>query len=145
MAVESHVEPMAVIERMREAIDAHDLEAMAACFAPDYDSKQPLHPDRAFTGREQMRKNWTQIFGAVPDITATIVRQAQNGDTIWVEWEWRGTHRDGSPHLTRGVTIQGIEDGQVAWVRLYMERVAEGSGVDEAIQRHVRAGEGSAS
>jgi len=26
----------------------------------------PAHPERGFTGREQVRKNWTQIFGCHP-------------------------------------------------------------------------------
>jgi hypothetical protein len=40
------------IARLRDAMNAHDLDAMAALFAPDYRSEQPLHPNRGFGGRE---------------------------------------------------------------------------------------------
>ena len=58
-----------VLQRLREAINRHDLDALAACFEPDYHSEFPAHPDRTFRGHEQMRKNWSQIFGAVPEKT----------------------------------------------------------------------------
>jgi hypothetical protein len=44
---------MSVVERLNAAINAHDIEAFVALFAADYDSRQPAHPDRDFTGREQ--------------------------------------------------------------------------------------------
>ncbi|HEX5506425.1 MAG TPA: nuclear transport factor 2 family protein, partial [Thermomicrobiales bacterium] len=81
--------PAALVERLRGAIDGHDLDALAACFAPDYRSEFPAHPDRAFSGHAQMRRNWAQIFAAVPDIAATLVGCAVVGDTAWAEWEWR--------------------------------------------------------
>lgn len=39
------------------------------------------HPERGFTGRDQVRRNWEQIFAAVPDVTAEVVRIAVDGDT----------------------------------------------------------------
>lgn len=134
--------PAALVERLRRAIDGHDLDELAACFAPDYRSEFPAHPDRAFGGHEQMRKNWTRIFAAVPDIEAVLLRSAVAGDTAWAEWEWHGTRADGAPHVMRGVTIQGVESGRVAWVRLYMEPVQTGAGSDAAV-REILAGRAS--
>lgn len=125
-----------VIERLGEAINRHDLDALAACFAPDYASEFPAHPDRAFRGQDQMRKNWTQIFGGVPDITATLLRSASEGDTAWGEWEWRGTRVDGVPFAMCGVTVVGVENDRITWARMYMEPVEiRGAGNDAAIQR----------
>lgn len=132
--------PRAVVERLMRAINAHDLDAMAACFAPDYLSKFPAHPDRAFRGHDQMRSNWTQIFGGVPDLTAGLVRCAEDGATVWAEWEWTGTRRDGAPFAMRGVTVQGVEHDRIAWVRLYMEPVQAGRGVDAAVRQDVGGG-----
>jgi ketosteroid isomerase-like protein len=81
----------AVLARLQRAINQYDLDALAACFEPDYHSEFPLHPDRAFRGHEQMRKNWTQIFGTLPDIEAVLHGCTSEGDTAWAEWEWRGT------------------------------------------------------
>jgi hypothetical protein len=39
-----------VLQRMSDAINAHDVDALVSCFANDYKSEQPLHPESAFTG-----------------------------------------------------------------------------------------------
>jgi len=125
-----------VLQRLREAINRHDLDALAACFEPDYHSEFPAHPDRTFRGHEQMRKNWSEIFGAVPDIEAALLRYASEGDTAWAEWEWQGTRSDGAPFAMRGVTVQGVRQDRIAWVRLYMEPVQEGDGgADEGVRQ----------
>jgi ketosteroid isomerase-like protein len=134
-------EPLAMVERLRRATNDHDLDALVACFAPDYRNETPSHPERGFIGREQVRKNWTQIFAAIPDVTAEIVRCAVDGDTVWTEWEHRGTRPDGSAHVMRGVVIFGVVDGVAAWARFYLEPVQEAAGtVDDAVRRQVAPG-----
>ena len=89
-----------------------------------------------------MRKNWSQIFAAVPDIQAALLRSTGDGHTVWAEWEWKGRRRDGTPNLMRGVTIQEVQGGRIAWVRLSMEPVAEGGpGIDTAVRQGL-AGKG---
>jgi len=127
--------PVECIRRVQQATNTHDLEALTDCFDPDYESEFPAHPDRTFTGRAQMRKNWAQIFSAVPDIQATLLHWTVEGDTVWSEWEWQGTRQDGSPFLQRGVTVQGVPQGQIKWARLYIELVETGAGSDAAIGR----------
>ncbi len=131
--------PQTVIENMKKAVDAHDLDALGLCFHPDYLSEQPFHPDRNFRGREQMRKNWSQIFHGVPDIRATIVRSVVDGTTVWTEWALQGTRFDGAPALTAMVTIAGIESDQVVWMRLYLEPVTQGSGIDASVRDQMAA------
>jgi SnoaL-like domain len=65
--------PKDVVERLRRAMNAHDLEAHVACFHPDYRSEQPAHPNRGFGGREQVEKNWTSIYGTIPDFHAELL------------------------------------------------------------------------
>jgi ketosteroid isomerase-like protein len=134
----SQAEGLAVLAQLQRAIAAHDLEAMAACFTEDYDSLFPAHPDRSFRGHEQMRRNWSQIFAAVPDLQANLVRCAADGDTVWAEWDWHGTRGDGLAHHLRGTTIQGIQAGRICWARLYIEPVEQGGrGSDAAIRQIV--------
>jgi ketosteroid isomerase-like protein len=122
---------MSVVERLDAALNARDIEAMVALFAPDYDSVQPAHPDRAFTGREQVRANWSAIFDGVPDFRSELVRTAADGDTVWSEWRWQGTGLD-----IAGVIVMGIRDEQIAWARLFVEPVEQaGAGIDAAVQR----------
>jgi ketosteroid isomerase-like protein len=131
----------ALVERLLKATNEHDVEGVVACFAADYRNETPAHPERSFVGNDQVRKNWTQIFAAVPDVTAQVLRCTVDGETVWTEWEHRGTRPDGSPHVMRGVVIFGITDGRAAWARFYLEPVQEGAGnVDEAVRRQVADG-----
>ncbi|MEP7105999.1 MAG: nuclear transport factor 2 family protein, partial [Chloroflexota bacterium] len=124
-----------MVERLARAINDHDLDGLARCFAPNYVNETPLHPARSFTGREQVRKNWQAIFAGVPDLEAEVLRCTSDGEVAWPEWEMRGTRRDGSPHLMRGVTVLGVRDDQIAWARFYLEPVEEGgSGIDATIR-----------
>jgi ketosteroid isomerase-like protein len=127
-----------MVDRLRRAVDEHDLDALVACFDDDFVNETPAHPDRSFRGRDQVRANWTRIFAAVPDLTAGVMRSSVDGDTVWTEWEHRGTRRDGSAHLMRGVVIFRVRDDKATWSRFYMEPVQEGGGgVDEAIRDQV--------
>jgi hypothetical protein len=121
---------MTVAERMAAALNAHDIDAFVDCFATDYDSAQPAHPDRAFRGREQVRANWSAVFAGVPDFRAELVHADTVGDVEWTEWHWQGTGLD-----MAGVTVFGIRDGRVAWARLYMEPVEQaGAGIEAAVR-----------
>jgi ketosteroid isomerase-like protein len=123
-----------VAERLSEAMNAHDIEAFIDCFAEDYDSEQPAHPDRAFRGREQARQNWSSIFAGVPDFTAELVGAVAAGATEWSEWRWHGTQQDGSKLEMAGVIVCGVEGGRLAWARLYVEPVEQGAGIEAAVQ-----------
>jgi len=139
-ATQQQDSPGAMVERLRRATNDHDVTALVACFAPDYRNETPAHPERGFSGRDQVAKNWTQIFSAIPDLRAEVLRCAVDGDTVWSEWEHRGTRPDGSAHLMRGVVIFGVADGLASWARFYLEPVQEGdAGIDAAVRRQVSA------
>ena len=106
-----------------------------ACFAPDYQSEFPAHPDRAFHGHEQLRSNWGQIFRAVPNIHAELLRCAADGNTVWAEWEWTGTLASGGTVPAPRRDHSGIDQGKTSWARLYMEPVREGEPGIEALER----------
>ncbi len=130
--------PVAMVARLCAATTAHDLDALVDCFAPDYRNETPAHPARGFAGSEQVARNWQQIFDAVPDLTAQVLGCAVDGDTVWSEWEMRGTRRDGAAHLMRGVIVFGVVAGRAAWARLYLEPVHHGGGgVEEAVRATV--------
>jgi ketosteroid isomerase-like protein len=131
--------PAEVIDRVVAATNAHDLDRLVACFAPDYVNETPVHPARGFVGREQVRRNWAQLFGAMPDLQCEVTARAVDGDRVWSEWEMRGTRPDGSPHLMRGINLFRVSDDVVQAVRFYLEPVETGgSTVDEAVAAVVR-------
>ena len=125
--------PIAAIELLVRATNAHDLEGIVSCFADDYTLDAPIHPARSFRGKEQVRRNWTQILGAVRDISVRILRSTCDGGTVWSEWEMAGTRRDGGAHLMCGVFIFGVSEGLVRWGRMFLEPVdPAGPDVDAA-------------
>jgi ketosteroid isomerase-like protein len=125
------------ITRLRDAVNRHDADAMAALFAPDYRSEQPLHPRRGFGGRDQVAVNWRGMFEGVPNLEVGVVKETTADSTSWSEWVWHGAHRDGTPFLMKGVTLFGLnDDGLITWARLYMESVEQGDvTIDEAVRQ----------
>lgn len=127
--------------RLQEATNAHDLVALVDCFTPGYRNDTPAHPARAFEGNEQVRSNWRQIFGFVPDIHSSVLAHAVNGSEVWSEWEMSGTRRDGTAHLMRGIIVFGLEEGRAASARFYLEPVdEEDMSVDDAVRAQVHSG-----
>jgi ketosteroid isomerase-like protein len=130
-------DPRALIERLTAAQNAHDLDAMLACFAEDYRSEQPLFPVRNFRGIDQVRANWSALLEGIQDFHAEIVRSAVEGDAVFVEVHWTGTKADGAPFDERGVLIMGVQDDRITWGRLYVDEVErEGADID-AVVRHM--------
>ncbi len=130
------ISPAPFALRLRDATNSHDVDAVVACFAADYVNETPTHPARGFVGAEQVRRNWTQIFAAVPDLRAELVRSCQGGDTVWTEWEMRGHRRDGAEQLMRGVNIFTVDETGVARaIRFYLEPVDTSEvSADEAVR-----------
>jgi ketosteroid isomerase-like protein len=141
MDMQAQSSPPGVIKRLQNAINQHDLDEFVACFDPAYQSEQPVHPDRTFQGQDQVRKNWSQVFSGIPDLEAILLLCMSEGETVWTEWDWKGTYTDGTPFSMRGVIIFGIQQDQIKWGRLYMELVQESStGIDASVQQLYRPG-----
>ena len=125
-----------LVARLIEAANAHDLDAMTDCFAPDFVNETPVHPERNFRGRDHVRRNWSQIFRAVPNIRTDALRCAIDPEgLVWVEWDFNGTFVDGAPSRMRGVSIFGVEQDRFVSVRFYLEPVrADGVNADNAVE-----------
>jgi ketosteroid isomerase-like protein len=127
-----------VVERLVNATNRHDLDGLVACFAADYRNETPVHPARGFTGPQQVRRNWAQIFAAVPDVRAEVVASVMDGDSSWTEWEMTGTRPDGSPHHMRGVIVFTCGNGLISHARFYLEPVDDKRApVDDAVRQQV--------
>lgn len=128
-----------VLERLLQAVNAYDLDALVSCFAADYVNETPVHPLRGFRGNDQVRRNWTQIF-TVTDLRADVPRYSLDAELLWTEWEMSGTRPDGARLLMRGVVIFGIDGDVIRSARFYLEPVEDTSGdVDVHTRRVVGA------
>jgi ketosteroid isomerase-like protein len=127
-----------VVDRVCRATNGHDIEALVGCFGPDYVNETPVHPARGFGGRDQVRRNWEQIFANVSDLRAEVVGRATDGDTAWTEWEMTGTRPDGSRHHMQGVIIFTVVDDLIRSARFYLEPVDDGADTaDDAVHAQV--------
>jgi len=125
----------AVSERLQAAMNAHDIDAFVDCFADDYRSEQPAHPDRAFGGRGQVRANWSEIFAEVPTSKENSFawrsrrgKSGASGESL--------ERPNGSKMEMRGVIINGIRESRIVWARLYLEMVeGGGAGIAAAVHR----------
>ena len=107
-----------VISKLQSAMNHRDVDALIVCFAADYRSEQPFHPERGFSGTDKLRRNWTLIFERVPDFQAEVMSTQGDNGMVWSEWRWHGTGFE-----WRGVILFGIKDEQIEWARVYMEPV----------------------
>ena len=116
---------IALVERMRAALEAHDLDTFVSYFREDYVGERPRHPGSPASSREDVRNNWSEVISDVPDLRAEVPAAVEDGDTIWSEWRMYGTARSGAMLEIRGVIIFGVQDGRVAWSRMYLEPVEQ--------------------
>ena len=114
-----------LLERMRAALDAHDLDLFVSFFREDYVGERPRHPGAAVSSREDVRRNWAEVISDVPDLRVDVPAAVEDGNTIWSEWRAYGTARSGALLELRGVIIFGIQDDLVAWSRMYIEPVEQ--------------------
>jgi ketosteroid isomerase-like protein len=120
-----------LLEQMRAALDAHDLDAFVEFFRDDYVGERPRHPGSPVSSREDVRANWAEVISDVPDLRVDVPAAVQDGNKIWSEWRAYGTARSGAMLELRGVIIFGIEGDKVAWSRMYMEPVEAGLTLDD--------------
>jgi ketosteroid isomerase-like protein len=123
-----------LLERMRAALDAHDLDTFVDFFREDYVGERPRHPGSPMSTRDDVRTNWAEVISDVPDLHVEVLAAVEDGNTIWSEWRACGTARNGAMLELRGVIIFGIQDDQVAWSRMYLEPVEhEGKPLGELV------------
>ena len=136
--------PEGSVRRMVAAANRHDLDALVAQFAEDYENTTPAHPGRSFTGSAQVRKNWAALLAGLPDLALTVHDAASGpGGKVWMEWSNVGTRADGSVTSSAGVAIFTVRDDRIAAARFYLEPVEHESGnVDAAVRVTVHGSAG---
>lgn len=117
--------PFTAVHRLRDAMNAHDPHAVAACFTTDYRCERPLRPSLAFVGSGLVERNWTGLLEHLPDLAAEVLRIAVDGEEIWSEWVQSGTNPAGATETFRGIVIMTLRGGLIDWTRFYLEPVAE--------------------
>jgi predicted ester cyclase len=106
------VKPRQVVERLNATINAHDWAAGRALYAEDARlvMASGLHLD--LDGLDNMLK---ASVAALPDLTTSVQRWVESGDTVVTEELMTATHTSGTPvelamvHITRVVDDRIVE------------------------------------
>lgn len=121
-----------ISDRYTEAINAHDVEAIAALYE---DGATFSEPAGEFTGREAIVGYWRVFFDAFPDLQGRDDFKAEADDTAINEWSVTGTHSgpletpEGTiPPTGRRVTMRGcdaltVRDGLIQSHRAYYDQL----------------------
>ncbi|MFI7423147.1 nuclear transport factor 2 family protein [Nonomuraea sp. NPDC049684] len=122
-----------IVRRLLGAANAHDVEAMLRCYAPD---AVVVSPEMEAGGPGEIASYFTQIWDGFPDLHFTLWETVMLGGTLATELTATGTHS--GPYLTVGgevlaatgrqITVRAcwfwdLRDGLVASQRLYYDQL----------------------
>ena len=107
---------LAVLERMLDAFNAHDLDTIMSLFAEDCIFESPRGPDscgRRVEGRHAVREGLGARFTTIPDGHYGDGSHFVSGDRGLSEWTLTGTTTDGARLHVRGCDIWTFRDDKV--------------------------------
>jgi steroid delta-isomerase-like uncharacterized protein len=103
-----------------DAINAHDVAALRALWAPDVTER---FPDKTCHGPDELAAHFDGLFAAMPDFHMETVSSVEDGETVFVRWVLTGQHtgapfsgveRTGARIELDGMDHFTIRDGKVA-------------------------------
>jgi taurine dehydrogenase small subunit len=107
---------LTVLERMLDAFNAHDLDAIMSLFADDCVFEAPLGTEpwgRRFEGRDAVREGLGARFTTIPDVHYDDGSNFVAGDRGVSEWTLTGTTTDGVSVNVRGCDIWTFRGDEV--------------------------------
>ncbi|WP_169951665.1 nuclear transport factor 2 family protein [Microbispora sp. H11081] len=126
-------EVLRAVDRLRQAINRHDLDALARCF----DERAVLvAPDGIAECREEIASYYSQWMEAYPNMVITPQSVTMFADTVAAEFTISGTHKGpllvpggdvleatGRPVLVRSCSFSTVEDGLILSHRLFYDQL----------------------
>ena len=101
-------EKLAVLQRVLDGFNAHDLDAILANFVEDCVFESPRGPDpwgRRFVGKYEVRAGLGARFRGIPDVSYRGEGDFVAGDRGVSEWTLTGTTVDGERLEVRGCDL----------------------------------------
>jgi ketosteroid isomerase-like protein len=106
----------ALLREILAAFNAHDLDAIMACFADDCSFDMPRGPEpwgARYEGKPAVREALASRFRGLPDVSYTDDRHWVRGDLGVSEWLLTGTTAEGRRVKVRGCDHWEFRDGKV--------------------------------
>jgi uncharacterized protein (TIGR02246 family) len=119
------MDPIAIVHKFVAAINAHDLDALAALMSDDHTFVDAF--GESWQGRSTMRRAWKGYLEWFPDYTIIVDETLVSGDTVAMFGKATGTYAvEGNlppenhwelPAAWKGV----VKDGQVSHWQVYAD------------------------
>jgi ketosteroid isomerase-like protein len=104
------------LQRLLDAFNAHDLDAVMSFFADDCVLEMPRGPEpwgRRLQGRDGVREGLASRFAGIPDVHYGEDRHWMSGNRGRSEWLLTGTTVDGERIAVRGCDLFEFEGGTI--------------------------------
>ena len=99
-----------------DAFNSHDLNSIMSLMTKDcvfQASSGNLKEGQIFTGQEEVRKAFEDVFAAFPDAQWSNARHVISGNRGFSEWIFTGTRSDGSKVEVTGCDLFTFRDGKI--------------------------------
>jgi ketosteroid isomerase-like protein len=116
VATETNQVTVETLERLLDAFNAHDIDAVMSFFADDCVLEMPRGPDswgRRLDGRERVREGLASRFAGIPDVHYGDDRHWVAGDRGCSEWLLTGTSTEGELIEVRGCDLFEFSGGKI--------------------------------
>jgi Ketosteroid isomerase homolog len=105
------------LQSFADAFNAHDINAIMSHMTDDCIFEASAGPNangEKFTGQEQVRKAFEDVFATFPDARWSNARHFISGDRGFSEWIFTGTRKDGTKVEVTGCDLFTFKDGKIA-------------------------------
>lgn len=106
-----------LLRSFAEAFNAHDINAIMSYMTDDCVFEASAGPDvngEKFSGQEQVRKAFEEVFATFPDASWDHPKHFISGNRGFSEWTFRGTKADGTRVEVTGCDLFTFKNGKIA-------------------------------
>jgi ketosteroid isomerase-like protein len=117
------VQTLDVVKRSEEAINRHDLDALAALLAEDcvFENTFPAPDGTRHEGHQAVLAAFAEFFRASPCATFEEEERFACGERAVVRWRYRWFDAEGREGHVRGADILRVRDGKLAESLAYVK------------------------
>ena len=105
------------LQAFADAFNAHDAEKIMSMMTDDCIFQASAGPDadgEKFTGSDNVKKAFEQVFASFPDARWSNEKHFISGDRGFSEWVFTGTKPDGSKVEVTGCDLFTFKHGKIA-------------------------------